>query len=356
MEATLILVPLFLSVIHVSSSMAEISCMNEAGQPVDWFLIYKLPKYILHQSVGLGLNYMYLDPSTGDWQRSQYLINMTESATGRTLQQLYSTYHSKVNDRAYFIYNDAAPFMPYDIQHGHTKGVLLFDKSQGFWLSHSVPHFPPFANKRYSWPSTGKMFGQILFCFTYKYRQVMEIGRQFLYLNPRIYNWSLPDTFLPELSDLQIAAKGGSVSQSPWIRHTVLTSSAGLQLHSFAKFKRFGDDIYAAWVAQDLKTDLLAQTWNGTKSQLPSNCSLPKHVYNVARVKLPGPASFYSDYDHSKWCVSLRYHEQWVCIGDLNRSVGQMWRSGGLLCTQHRNIYQTLRWSVSWYINCTISQ
>ncbi|XP_043554549.1 deoxyribonuclease-2-beta isoform X2 [Chiloscyllium plagiosum] len=208
----------------------------------------------------------------------------------------------QVNGRAYFIYNDAAPFMPYDMQHGHTK------------------------------------------------------GRQFLYLNPRIYNWSLPDTFLPELSDLQIAAKGGSVSKSPWIRHTVLTSSAGLQLHSFTKFKRFGDDIYAAWVAQDLKTDLLAQTWNGTKYQLPSNCSLPKHVYNVARVKLPGPASFYSDDDHSKWCVSLRYHEQWVCIGDLNRSVGQMWRSGGLLCTQHQNIYQTLRRSVSWYVNCTISQ
>ncbi|XP_067845932.1 deoxyribonuclease-2-beta isoform X3 [Heptranchias perlo] len=232
----------FLLIIHLSPSGAEISCRDEAGRPVDWFVMYKLPKYQIHQAVGMGLNYMYLDPSTDDWQRSKHLVNTTESAVGRTLQQLYSTYKSKVNDRAYFIYNDAAPSMPYDMYHGHTKGVLLFDEAQGFWLIHSVPHFPPFPKKGYSWPSSGKRNGQTLFCITYKYSQVTEIGKQLLYYNPRVYNWSLPDIFLPELSHLQFVAKGGSVSKSPWKRLTELTSTGGVQFQSFAKYKHFEDD------------------------------------------------------------------------------------------------------------------
>ncbi|XP_041064364.1 deoxyribonuclease-2-beta [Carcharodon carcharias] len=356
MEAPSILAPFFLLIAHISSSVAEISCRDEAGQPVDWFAIYKLPKHQVHQTVGMGLTYMYLDPSTVDWQQSKYLVNMTESALGRTLHQLYSTYKSKVKERAYFIYNDAAPLMPYDVKHGHTKGVLLFDKAQGFWLSHSTPNFPPFPEKGYSWPSSGRKFGQTLFCFTYNYSQMMEIGRQLLYYNPHVYNWSLPQIFLPELSDLRFVAHGISVSKSPWIRHTKLTSTGGVRFQSFAKYKHFDDDIYAGWVAQALKTDLLAKTWNSSKYELPSNCSLPYHVYNVARVKLPAPALFDSHNDHSKWCASLHYYEQWICIGDLNRTFGQMQRSGGLLCTRHPNIYKAFRRSVSWYKNCTDTQ
>ncbi|XP_067892726.1 deoxyribonuclease-2-beta [Heterodontus francisci] len=356
MKAHSLHVPFFLLIIHLSPSIAEISCRDEADRPVDWFVIYKLPKHEVHHAFGTGLKYMYLDPSTADWQQSKHLVNTTESAVGRTLQQLYSTYRSEVNDRAYFIYNDGAPSLPYEMNHGHTKGVLLFDKTQGFWLIHSVPRFPPFPERGYSWPSSGKKNGQTLFCFTYKYSQVTEIGKQLLYNNPRVYNWSLPGIFLPELSDLQYVAEGGYVSKSPWTRRTELTSSGGLQFQSFAKYKHFEDDIYAAWVAQILKTDLLVETWNGSKHELPSNCSLPKHVYNVIRVKLPGPAPFYSDNDHSKWCVSLHYSEQWICIGDLNRTFGQMWRSGGLLCTQHLSIYKAFRRSVSWYKNCTDTQ
>ncbi|XP_038649591.1 deoxyribonuclease-2-beta [Scyliorhinus canicula] len=356
MQARYLCVLFFLLTFHTSSSVSEISCRDEAGQAVDWFVIYKLPKHKVHQSIGMGLKYFYLDPSTVTWQQSKHRVNMTESALGRTLQQLYSTYQLKVDDRAYFIYNDGAPSMPYDMKHGHTKGVLLFDKAQGFWLSHSVPNFPPFPNKNYSWPSSGKKYGQTLFCFTYQYSQVVEIGRQLLYYNPHVYNWTLPHIFLPDLSNLQFVAKGGRVSKSPWIRHAELTSSGGVRFQSFAKYKDFEDDIYAGWVAQTLKTDLLVETWNGSKHELPSNCSLPKHVYNVVRVQLPGPALFYSYNDHSKWCVSLRYRDQWVCIGDLNRTFGQMWRSGGLLCTQHPNIYKAFRRSVSWYKNCSDAQ
>ncbi|XP_051866636.1 deoxyribonuclease-2-beta [Pristis pectinata] len=338
---------------HVGPSVAEISCRNELGQAVDWFAMYKLPRHMEHEAAGLGLRYMYLDPSTVDWQQGKFLVNATESAVGRTLQQLYSTYKTKVNDSAYLLYNDAAPSMPYDKYHGHTKGVLMFDKVQGFWLMHSVPNFPPDVTKGYSWPSSGRKYGQTFLCVTVKYDQVTVIGDQFLYSNPHVYSWTLPHLFLPELSHLQFVAKGGSTARSPWKRHAKLTSSGGVQFQSFAKYKHFGDDIYTAWAAQTLETDLLSETWNNGKYELPTNCSLPKHVYNVKRVKLPGPAFFYTNNDHSKWCVSLRPVDGWTCVGDLNRAVGQMWRSGGLLCTRNPLLYRAFRQSVSWYKNCS---
>lgn len=56
-----------------------------------------------------------------------------------------------------------------------SAGVLMFDQSQGFWLTHSVPHFPPFPERNYSYPSTGKYYGQTLLCITYNYTQLPQI-------------------------------------------------------------------------------------------------------------------------------------------------------------------------------------
>ncbi len=55
-------------------------------------------------------------------------------------------------------------------------GALLFDRSQGFWLSHSIPHFPSFPERGYLYPSSGKVNGQTALCVTYQYEQFLRIG------------------------------------------------------------------------------------------------------------------------------------------------------------------------------------
>lgn len=59
-------------------------------------------------------------------------------------------------------------------------GALLFDHSQGFWLSHSIPHFPSFPERGYLYPSSGKVFGQTALCVTYEYSQLLLIGESML--------------------------------------------------------------------------------------------------------------------------------------------------------------------------------
>ncbi|CAH2310480.1 deoxyribonuclease-2-beta [Pelobates cultripes] len=315
------------------------------------FVLYKLPKYNINESAGSGLNYLYLDSMSEGWQPGRSLINMTESAVGRVLEQLYRTY--RTNSAVYMMYNDAPPSMKnYTTKLGHSKGILLFDKSQGFWLIHSVPRFPPFPEDGYGYPSTGQLYGQSAICVTYKYQQFKEIAIQMFSYNPNVYNCSIPEEYWDDLWGLQKICLG---SHFPWVEPThliTLESANGDTFLSFAKSKYFVDDIFTGWIAQTLGTDILTETWQPRGDELPSNCSLAHHVFNIKRLTLPSHSSFYSSHDHSKWCVSRLATAPWTCIGDLNRNPSQIWRSGGFICTQNKFIYNAFSRMVSYYKAC----
>ncbi|XP_025913427.1 deoxyribonuclease-2-beta isoform X2 [Apteryx rowi] len=307
---------------------AEISCRNEDGETVDWFLLYKLPKHTEGESAGLGLEYMYMDSLTHAWQLSKYLVNMTQGALGQTLKQLYETYEPKNNSIAYAIYNDEIPHSKSsNWKKGHTKGFLLLDKSQGFWGIHSVPLFPPFLEDGYAYPPSGKPYGQAAICITFKYDQFTEIDQQLLSYNPSIYNCSIPNIFQADLPNLQKLCAGSELPSVTQRHLSKLQSAHGETFLHFAKSHLFVDDIYVAWIAQELKTDLLVESWQHSGHRLPSNCSLQYHVYNINLIGTPLNSTFYSINDHSKWCVSRIYEDQWTCIGDLNRAAEQAWRS-----------------------------
>lgn len=116
----------------------------------------------------------------------------------------------------------------------------------------------------------------------------------------------------------------------------------------------YSTDIYVAWMAQELKTDLLVESWQHSGQKLPSNCSLDYHVYNINLIGMPlNYSTFRSINDHSKWSVSRNYEDQWTCIGDLNRAAEQAWRSGGFICTQNQHIYEAFRHLIIRYERCT---
>ncbi|XP_034556629.1 deoxyribonuclease-2-beta-like [Notolabrus celidotus] len=330
---------------------ANISCRNEAGEPVDWFIIYKLSRYKIGE-VGSGVDYMYLDSSAGSWQMSKFVVNTSQGALGSTLNQLYmgKTYESKSS--VYALYNDAPPNMDYILGYGHTKGALLFDRTQGFWLMHSIPHFPSFPEKGYIYPSSGKVYGQTALCVTYQYEQFLHIAQQMAYTYPRFYNCSVPDAFVADLLQLAQICGGSKPPLFSDKRVEHLTSIKGEKFVSFVKSEHFVDDIYTGWVAQVLDADLLVETWQRPSHELPSNCSLRKHTMNIKRIQLPGPVRFQSYDDHSKWCVARAYEDQVTCLGDLNREKAQMWRGGGLVCTFNPLIYKAFRQVVDWYIGC----
>ncbi|KAM7097712.1 deoxyribonuclease-2-beta isoform 3-T3 [Molossus nigricans] len=178
-------------------------------------------------------------------------------------------------------------------------------------------------------------------------------GSQLLICNPNIYSCSIPATFRQELVHMPQLCARASSSETP-VRHlATLQSAQGQYFLHFAKSDSFLDDIFAAWMAQRLKTHLLTETWQRRRQELPSNCSLPYHVYNVKAIKISGQSYFSSYQDHAKWCVSQKgTKNHWTCIGDLNRSPHQAFRSGGFICTQNQHIYQAFQRLVLYYEDC----
>lgn len=327
-----------------------VSCIGESGQQVDWFIVYKLPRLedSTHHYVTQGLGYVYMDSKTKHFTMPDKPIKSNMSAAGHTLQQIYLAH-----GLGYIMYNDEDPAEHkslYGEEWGHTKGDLAFDNTSGFWLIHSVPKFPPFANDSYGYPETGERFGQSFICVTFNYSTFNKIGLQLLYNGPQIYDHYLPDDLAIGVPNIQKAIEGKYVYTPPNAHVTKLQSMEGITYTSFAKSKYLGSDLYSYLVAPYYDTDLLVETWQNGRGKLPSNCS-ELTVENVLDMKLAGD-SFKETVDHSKWTISKSATQELVCIGDINRMEGQFKRGGGTLCTNNVDIWNEFRAGITSIDSC----
>jgi deoxyribonuclease II len=94
------------------------------------------------------------------------------------------------------LYNDEPPEGKTDGSRGHTKGVLATNAQQGFWLIHSVPHYPAaLDNGTYWYPHTGRTYGQSFLCITIGASEVEKVGTQLLYNEPHIYSTKFPEAY-----------------------------------------------------------------------------------------------------------------------------------------------------------------
>ena len=137
---TLLMVILSLMTPSFSSSSESVSCRDQDGQEVDWWILYKLPKkkksYLRkhkkhfkkkHKSPQLesylneGIAYVYLTSALPDtsWTLSTVSINDSESMPAKTLNKLYQ----EQQDQSLFsiLYNDEHPHGPTSFTRGHTK-------------------------------------------------------------------------------------------------------------------------------------------------------------------------------------------------------------------------------------------
>ncbi|XP_072847659.2 deoxyribonuclease-2-alpha [Pogona vitticeps] len=351
---SLVLAILLLSVTFTHHTVdGGISCYDDFGQPVDWFILYKLPRHH-HSTPAEGMKYMYQDGHTKGWVPGRSLMNSTEGAVGRTLQQLYSEATRRQEDTAYVLYNDEPPKQLSSSLKGHTKGVIFLDKIQGFWLLHSTPNFPPrLDEKEYAWPVSALQYGQTFLCVTYPYSQFIEIGHQLLFTEPEVYDYRVEGTFAQDLRALLNASEGQHIHKKPWNSSVTLTSLQGKKFVSFAKFRLFGDDLYSGWLAQALASNLYVEFWHKSRGILPSNCSGHYKVYNVQDVAFQSPAtSFFSTSDHSKWCVGTGNDSGWACVGDMNRNLAEEHRGGGIICLHDSAVWKTFHSLVHNYTDC----
>lgn len=335
-------------------------CRNHLNEPVDWFIVYKLPRlpYSIDPFIANGTGYIYLDSSSSvdQWHLSSESITSSLSLTGLTLQSLYNS-----KENSFMFYNDQPPNHPFSLIYGHSKGVLAFhDQTQtGFWLVHSVPHFPSTIEQGYGYPDSGRVFGQTMLCITLNVsaasiplNSIDILSNHFLYTRPFVYAYGLTSFASERYSILAngIIPNKAHISEPPYTRSYSLNISS-FEVLTFAKYGLANIDMLSELIVPSLRTTMLSETWsNGGQINLPSNCTGEYHTENIEKLSF----NFTVHNDHSKWLVSE--NNTWTCIGDMNRQVEQIKRHGGFVCINNKNIQQRFKQLVLIIESCSINK
>ena len=145
-----------------------------------------------------------------------------------------------VQELYHILYNDEHPDGNTSFTAGHTKGVVLGDRTTTVWMIHSVPHHPPRPTDGYSYPHSGHMYGQTYLCLTLPTDQVAnKVGTQLTYNHPYIYSTSTPD-WLADYPKMMSAAQGRHIRKAPYFHVANIPTIAGVHVTTFAKYTLFG--------------------------------------------------------------------------------------------------------------------
>jgi deoxyribonuclease-2 len=304
---------------------SALTCKNIVGSDIDTWAAFKIPTSIANSSETdtLGIYYFYRDDQT-PLARAPGDVDSTSS---NPIYHSLSPMWSHDSNIGYALLNDQPPDKEVSTSYAHLKGVIVFDKDCGLYLTHSVPHFPPDpATAPYSYPSSGRVYGQSFECFTFALSQLELISQDLLVERPYVYASNFPsyaDSQIPSLKKV-IAGEYDKTAES---NITTLKTRNGLKITHFAKSKAWGKELYHDLVAPTLKGNIYSETWANGVGTLPSDCSGSYEAHNILTVNF-GTLEWKRTQDHSKWAVV----DQTVCIGDINRQSGQFKRGGGTFC------------------------
>lgn len=223
------------------------------------------------------------------------------------------------------------------VKYGHTKGVVFFDKTDGFWLIHSIPNFPP--KTAYKYPNSGTLYGQSILCISMNYDQLSKIGTQLYFNHPQIYSSNLPTSFVTGSPDLTKVIGGSYHKGMPYNSTLTLRTKGGQNFISFAKTAGFNQDLYQWLVAPSLQASLYVQTWR-SDINICYPSSTKYTVYDIVSTKVGNTVLFFSRSDHSKIAISTEESKPYVCIGDINRKYTQFVRGGGTVCIESHQIWK----------------
>lgn len=242
-----------------------------------------------------------------------------ESITETNKNPLYETlrllYKNSRQIKSYAMYNDQEPPKRNAPQSSaHSKGVLAFDSTMGFWMVSSIPRFPSKVSLGFNFSISQTLYGQIVLCTTVRESVKDIIKIIFKTTKPNIYD---EKNFMTESINLGFKTYRNS------------------HVQVFAKSAKFGKDIYTDLISPGLgNPKLFVQTWRPSLKNT-------QRVSNIERVQFKNIPSYEASIDHSKWAVAEK--SPWTCIGDINRDETQFRRGGLSLCLYNENVAEQFR-------------
>uniref|UniRef100_G3MR76 Uncharacterized protein n=1 Tax=Amblyomma maculatum TaxID=34609 RepID=G3MR76_AMBMU len=310
-----------------------------------------------------GEEYVYVDSktptSTPYWSISKHSIFEEGNALANTIAPI--TTMKKSSNITYAVYNDDPPYHHKDqkTSNGHTKGLFIFDQESGVWIIHSVPKFTFMLHKGiYVYPSNGRDNGQNVLCVTFPTSQLETIATHLRLQYPNVYDSYAPASLRKTHPALNLLMARQFIKSAPWVLTAFLKDVSHNAYISFAKHGRYNKDVYSGVVASSLESNLFASTWrNGNGGKVPAHCNETYTVNNVLAVRFKmgkQQIDISNTEDHSKWAVSEKTSQRYVCVGTLNRMESQYARGGQTLCFKNALLHKLLLRSVNEHEDCEV--
>ncbi|XP_037039514.1 uncharacterized protein LOC119073944 [Bradysia coprophila] len=349
--------------------LRPVSCLNEDGMQVDYFIAYKLPN---------SFDYMYTFRSPHldsiEWKKGSHPVSSMKSALGLTLSPIYE----QVEPITFIAWNDNVPFdlkqpKVYNTNtidpffNGFSKGVAAYTKRGGFLLSHSVPRYPanPAYVSHYKYPDSGKRNAQMAICITSKrhdsadevVNEVETLLDLMVHFKPQVYASNILGHWPRSLQNQfeRIIHPNNVRLDLPVASHMVYGRSP-VTIHTFGRSKTATfKDIFNV-LAEHYKAPMVVRTTLDPNSPLRSVCHFQYSVENVEQIriwKLHGIEwlEWSRTEDHSKWMVSKLHERPIVCVGDLDRTRTAMQRGGMFVCIEDKQFFKTFSERVTYRLD-----
>ncbi|KAL3311318.1 hypothetical protein Ciccas_010104 [Cichlidogyrus casuarinus] len=324
------------------ASGKSLSCLDDNGAPVDWFMGYKLPD---------GLQYHRFDSANVYWKKSDKTLAKGDgSMVENTFQAAFSL--TGQPNSLFGMYNDQTQPEPvqlgtsYSYWWGHMKGLIAFDQQgYGFWLIHSVPKMSA-SNTTYEYPKTGQKYAQNMMCISLrKDDSLSSIIESMIISRPLFQAYYIADEVRQDYPNLlQLFQNERIASKNVTFVKDFKTSANSIEVRYFSKAIKFNNDLYSELVAPNIMTSMQMEGWRHGKGRLESECTEKFHVENIKQVSwsqfgMPD-VTFETLSDHAKWAVSVPdAKSKWTCLGDINRMSTQFRRGGGTMCFRDSRIW-----------------
>lgn len=273
---------------------------------------------------------------------SKSTIGDGTGAIDRSVSRIYQLSSSQ----GALVWNDETPTGRDNPDTAHSKGVIYFDGNSGMYFLHSAPKFPP-ASGPYSYPETATDYGQSFICLSLGQRDVGQVMSSLIVTRPQLYITKASSTLQRTYLALGSVMAGNFTSQPLGTSYAV-TTQQGVSFTLFAKNREWDSYLYEDLIAPTLNSDLICETWTlgRTSDIMPTFCrnhTTRYNVYNAMHISMGG-VTWSRNKDHSKWAVGV--HNDYFCIGSINREYSQAKRGGGACCTSQIPLQQYFYQSV----------
>uniref|UniRef100_A0A023GN42 Putative deoxyribonuclease ii n=1 Tax=Amblyomma triste TaxID=251400 RepID=A0A023GN42_AMBTT len=337
----------------------KISCKDATGKPVDWFVLYKLPKTKnVNGYMSLrGGEMAYSDSGT---KKSLWILLSSDIYVPRLnpiRETLAPIFGKKADpDVAYVAYNDQLPGRFNGTRGGHSKGILMAGRNKregAVWLQHSVPRFVEDVKEGYVYPGSGRENGQLFLCLSLPLRSVNVVAQHLQVQAANVYQANSPSWTLKYPLFRDILTRNYSRGYK-YLKVDLLKTTRGKPVLAIAKPPKYPKDIYTEELDKQMNDSIVVQSWkNGAGGAQSMHCTKRYDVNDVDVIDVKtknGHAKFSSKEDHSKWYVAR--HKGIFCFSSLNRMLSQKKRGGEITCLFDPALAELFRRSIALRSRC----